>query len=162
MLHKPNSSVSCLLSGAELSLPVDLNTTPLCRVPDAHVYVAEYLCTDEEERGFPADGGNTTSRPTLESGSPSLGVSFATTTPMWTRPTTRDPMEGVPPNRCTWVSLARGCCADRMSAPGKAVVNIIVLSFFMQKEYIFASDLSSQVTALLGHPLPMMCLISAT
>ena len=46
-------------------------------------------------------------------------------------------------------SSARGCWDDRMSAPGKAVVNIIVLSFFMQKEYIFASDLSSQVTAML-------------
>lgn len=102
MLHKPNSSVSCLLSGVQLSMSVDLNTTPLCRVPDAHVYVAEYLCIDAEEQDFPADGGNTTSRPTLESGSPSLGVSFATTTtPMWTRPTNRDPMEGVPPNRCT-------------------------------------------------------------
>ena len=59
-------------------------------------------------------------------------------------------------------SSARGCCDDRISAPGKAVRNIIVLSFFMQTEYIFASDLSSQVTAMLGHLLPVMCLISAT
>ena len=96
------AALTSLLSGAELLLSVDLNTTPLCRVPDAHIYVDEYLCTDKEEQDFPTDGGNTTSRPTLESGSPSLGVSFATTTPLWTRPT-RDPMEGVPPNRCTWV-----------------------------------------------------------
>ena len=96
------AALTSLLSGAELLLSVDLNTTPLCRVPDAHIYVDEYLCTDKEEQDFPTDGGNTTSRPKLVSGSPSLGVSFAITTPLWTRPT-RDPMEGVPPNRCTWV-----------------------------------------------------------
>ena len=46
-------------------------------------------------------------------------------------------------------SSARGCWDDRISAPGKAVRNIIVLSLFRQKRYIFASYLSSQVTAML-------------
>ena len=59
-------------------------------------------------------------------------------------------------------SSARGCWDDRISAPGKAVRNSILLSLFRQKRYIFASYLSSQVTAMLGHLLPVMCLISAT
>ena len=107
MFHKSNSSTSCLPSGAKLSLSVDLNSTPLCKVPDALIYVGEYWCADEEEEDFPADGVST-SQPVPESGSPSPHVSFAsstTTTPFWTMTTTRDPMKGVPPNRCTWVKL---------------------------------------------------------
>ena len=101
MFHKPNSCVSRLPSGVKLSLSVDLNTMPLCKVPDALVYVGEYWCADDDSgEDFPMDGVST-SQPKPESGSPSPDVFSTTTTPFWTMTTTRDPMEGVPPNRCT-------------------------------------------------------------
>lgn len=70
---------------------MDLDSTPLCKVPDAIMYVVQYWCDHDDEENNGTERRLTTVRPE--------SVSDAS----WnmTRADDRNPMMGVPPNPCT-------------------------------------------------------------
>lgn len=111
-------------AGVDALFSVGLASTPLCQVPDALAYIAEYLYTEgAKEHGPVTEAGDSTPQPALASESTTRDMSFAsTTTRPWTTDSTKNPMEGVPPNPCTWVlallNLKLSCVCNVVSVYG--------------------------------------------
>lgn len=121
---RPSLFCGVWFAGVDALFSVGLASTPLCQVPDALAYIAEYLYMEGAKEQDPVtEAGDSTPQPELASKSSTRDVSFtSTTTRPWTTDSTKNPMEGVPPNPCTWVlailNLKLSCLCNVVSVDG--------------------------------------------